>query len=113
MMADYYPLLASVMTALETSSAELRRRLYESARTGFLEQMSKHDPPLNQSYIKQEQIALEEAIRRIEAEQVSRRAQLVPPIKDNTARTREVTEMRALPETPSDSIGGANTARSA
>ena len=71
-MANYYPLLASVMAALETSSAESRRRLYESARTGFLEQMSKHDPPLNQSYLKQERIAFEEAIRKVEAEQMSR-----------------------------------------
>jgi hypothetical protein len=71
-MANYYPLLANVISALENSSAEVRRRLYESARTGFLEQMSKHDPPLNQSYIKQERIAFEEAIRKVEAEQISR-----------------------------------------
>jgi len=44
-MADYYPLLSGVMADLENSSAELRRRLYESIRNGFVEQMRKHDPP--------------------------------------------------------------------
>lgn len=73
-MTDYYPLIASVIAALEDNSAELRRRLYESARTGFLNQMLKHEPPLGESFIKQEQIALEEAIRKVEAEQMSRLA---------------------------------------
>jgi hypothetical protein len=73
-MADYYPLIASVIAALENNSAELRRRLYESTRSGFLIQMRKHDPPLEESVITKEQIALEEAIRRVEAEQVSRLA---------------------------------------
>jgi hypothetical protein len=71
-MANYYPLIAGIIAALEDNSAELRRRLYENARTGFLHQMLKHDPPLGESSIKQEQIALEEAIRRVEAEQMSR-----------------------------------------
>jgi len=71
-MANYYPLIASIIEALENSSAELRRRLYENARSGFLEQMRKHDPPLDESYIKKEQIAFEEAIRDVEAEQMSR-----------------------------------------
>ena len=71
-MANYYPLIAGVVDALENSSAELRRRLYESARAGFLEQMRKHDPPLDESYIRKEQTALEEAIRKVEAEQMNR-----------------------------------------
>jgi hypothetical protein len=53
-------------------SAELPRRLYENARAGFREQMRKRDPPLDESHIKKEQIALEEAIRKVEAEQMSR-----------------------------------------
>jgi len=59
--------------------------------------MRKHDPPLKDSYVKQEQIAFEEAIRKVEAEQVSRRAQAGPHIKDNTARTRAATEAAAEP----------------
>ena len=71
-MPDYYPLLTSVVAAFETSTSEFRRRLYESARIGFLDQMRKHQPPLDESYITQEQIALEEAIRKVEAEQLGR-----------------------------------------
>ena len=50
----------------------MRRRLYESIRNGFVEQMRNHDPPLMDSHITQEQIALEEAIRKVEAEQMGR-----------------------------------------
>jgi len=71
-MANYYPLIAGIVDALENSSAELRRRLYENARTGFLEQMRKHDPPLDESYIRKEQTDFEDAIRKVEAEQMSR-----------------------------------------
>jgi hypothetical protein len=71
-MANYYPLIAGVIAALEDNSAERRRRVYESTRAGFLNQMLKHDPPLSESSMKQEQIALEEAIRKVEAEQMSR-----------------------------------------
>jgi hypothetical protein len=71
-MANYCPLLANIIAALENDSAELRRRIYESARNGFLEQMRRHDPPLMDSHIKQEQIAFEEAIRKVEAEQMGR-----------------------------------------
>ena len=73
-MADYYRLLSSVIEALEGTSAEVRRRLYDSARTGFLEQMRKREPHLADSYINQQQIAMEEAIRRIEKEQMNRPA---------------------------------------
>ena len=73
-MADYYRLLSSVIEALEGTSAEVRRRLYDSARTGFLEQLRKREPPLADSYINQQQIAMEEAIRRVEKEQMSRPA---------------------------------------
>ena len=71
-MANYYPLIAGVVDALKNSSAELRRSVYENARIGFLEQMRKHDPPLDDSCIRKEQMAFEEAIRKVEAEQMSR-----------------------------------------
>ena len=73
-MADYYELLSNVVKALDGTSAEVRRRLYDSARTGFVEQMRKREPPLADSYINQQQIAMEEAIRRVEREQMNRRA---------------------------------------
>ena len=69
-MADYYQLLSGVVTALEDNSAAVRRRIYENMRTGFLEQMRKRDPPLADAHVTQEQIALEEAIRKVEKEQM-------------------------------------------
>jgi len=69
-VADYYQLLSGVVTALEDNSAAVRRRIYENMRTGFLEQMRKRDPPLADAHVTQEQIALEEAIRKVEKEQM-------------------------------------------
>jgi hypothetical protein len=71
-MANYYPLIAGIVDALEDSSAELRRRIDENARAGFLEQMRKRVPPLDESYIRKEQTAFEEAIRKVEAKQMGR-----------------------------------------
>jgi len=69
-VADYYQLLSGVVTALEDNSAAVRRRIYENMRTGFLEQMRKRDPPLADAHVTQEQIALEEAIRKVEKKQM-------------------------------------------
>jgi hypothetical protein len=74
MVPNYYPLLSSVVAALENTSAEVRRRLYDSARTGFVEQMRKREPPLVDSYISEQQIAMEEAVRRVEQEHMSQPA---------------------------------------
>jgi hypothetical protein len=99
-MADYYQLLSSVIEALEGTSAEVRRRLYENARTGFLEQMRKREPPLADSYISQQQIAMEEAIRRVEKEQMSRparREEVPAPAKTGIAVSRSAATEEARP----------------
>jgi hypothetical protein len=74
-MTDYYPLLANVVAALEPNTAEVRRQLYESARVGFPNYIGALGGPLSDSEITRERTALEEVIRRIEAEQVARLAQ--------------------------------------
>jgi len=70
-MADYYPLLASVIAAIEPNTAEARRQIYESARVGFPNYLGNLDPPLSDSEITRERTALEEVIRRLEAEQMA------------------------------------------
>jgi hypothetical protein len=70
-MTNYYPLLASVVGALETNTAEARRQLYESARVGFPNYLGNLDPPLSDSEATRERTALEEVIRRLEAEQMA------------------------------------------
>jgi hypothetical protein len=73
-MADYYPLIAGVVAALDRNTAEVRRAIYENMRAGFLDQMRKRDPPLSEADIAQQRLSLEEAIRKVEAEQLGRMA---------------------------------------
>jgi hypothetical protein len=70
-MANYYPLMASVVATLEPNTAEARRQLYDSARVGFPNYLGNLDPPLSDSEITRERTALEEVIRRLEAEQMA------------------------------------------
>jgi AAA+ ATPase superfamily predicted ATPase len=70
-MTNYYPLLASVVAALEPNTAEARRQLYESARVGFPNYLGNLDPPLSDAEVTRERTALEEVIRRLEAEQMA------------------------------------------
>jgi hypothetical protein len=70
-MADYYPLVATVAAALDHNTAEARRQLYENMRTGFPAYMGKIGRPLADAEVTPERTALEEAIRKFEAEQVA------------------------------------------
>jgi hypothetical protein len=70
-MTNYYPLLASVVATLEPNTAEARRQLYDSARVGFPNYLGNLDPPLSDSDVTRERTALEEVIRRLEAEQMA------------------------------------------
>jgi hypothetical protein len=67
-MADYHPLIASAVAGLDKNTGEARRTLYDRARTALVAQLRGVDPPLNDSDITRERLALEEAIRKVEAE---------------------------------------------
>ena len=67
-MAEYYPLIARAVGGLEDKSGEKRRALYERARAALVAQLRSADPALDESQITRERLALEEAIRRVEAE---------------------------------------------
>jgi len=67
-MADYYPLIAKAVAGLERNSGEARRSLYERARTALVAQLRGVTPALSESDITRERLALEEAIRKVEAE---------------------------------------------
>jgi len=69
-MTNYYPLLASVVATLDPNTAEARRQLYDSARVGFPTYLGNLDPPLSDSDVTRERTAIEEVIRRLEAEQM-------------------------------------------
>ncbi len=71
-MADYYPLISRAVAGLEKNSGEARRAVYERARAALLAQLRGVTPALNESDITRERLALEEAIRKVEAESARR-----------------------------------------
>ena len=67
-MADYYPLISRAVAGLEKNNGENRRALYERARAALVAQLRGVAPALDESDITRERLALEEAIRKVEAE---------------------------------------------
>jgi hypothetical protein len=67
-MADYYPLISRAVAALDKNNGENRRAIYERARTALLAQLRGVTPALAESDITRERLALEESIRKVEAE---------------------------------------------
>jgi hypothetical protein len=109
-MADYYPLIARAVAGLKTNAGEARRSLYERARTALITQLRGIDPPLSESDITRERLALEEAIRKVESE-VARRVNLQPPRTEPISRPR-ATSPRAPAESEASPPRGADaTAR--
>jgi hypothetical protein len=71
-MADYHPLIARAVNGLDKNTGEIRRALYERARGALVNQLRSVEPALEESDITRERLALEEAIRKVEAEAVKR-----------------------------------------
>lgn len=67
-MADYYSVLKKTVGALPQNTGAARREIYQRARKAIVAQLKAYDPPLSPSEITTEQLRLEEAIRKIEAE---------------------------------------------
>ena len=67
-MADYHPLIARAVAGLERNTGDARRALYERARTALVAQLRGVTPALSESDVTRERLALEEAIRKVEAE---------------------------------------------
>ena len=92
-MADYFPLVARAVAGLDKNTGESRRALYERARAALLNQLRSVEPALGASDITRERLALEDAIRRVEAEAARRTrsetaegAQSRPSISDQGLR---------------------------
>lgn len=72
-MADYYPLIARAIAALDpAASGESRRALYERARAALIAQLRSVQPALSESEIVRERLGLEEAVRKVESETAQR-----------------------------------------
>ena len=67
-MADFYPLIAKAVSGLDKNTGENRRALYDRARSALVSQLRGVEPPLDETDITRERLALEEAIRKVEAE---------------------------------------------
>jgi hypothetical protein len=67
-MIYYHPLLLQAIAALPDNDGAARRALYERAKAALLTELRAVKPPLSEFEITRERLALEEAIRRIEAE---------------------------------------------
>jgi hypothetical protein len=99
-MTDYYPLIGKAVAGLEKNTGEARRMLYERARTALVSQLRNLTPPLSESDITRERLALEEAIRKVEAE-AARRLRMEAPRPDIASGMRpgepSLAEGRAAP----------------
>jgi hypothetical protein len=69
-MADYYRLIAQAVEGLEDNTELNRRAIYDLARSAMLVKLRGITPALSASDIDREQVALGDAIRRVEAEAV-------------------------------------------
>ncbi len=92
-MADYYPLIARAISGLDpNASGESRRALYERARTALISQLRSVEPALTEAEITRERLALEEAVRKVEAEAVQRQRSAQrpdqPPSRPEPPRSR-------------------------
>lgn len=116
-MADYHPLISRAIAGLEQNTGENRRVLYERARGALVNQLRGVDPPLDESDITRERLALEEAIRQVETEAAEREAQAAPPPAPDAPPSLRDQALRDFRETMAEAegLGGAaaNTARSA
>src|ERR1700724_3275967 len=101
-MTDYYPLIAKAVAGLEKNTGDQRRALYERARTALVAQLRGLDPPLTESEITRERLALEESIRKVEAE-AARKARIEMPRIDPVTVTRPA-EARRRDEKPLASL---------
>jgi len=98
-MTDYYPLIARAVDGLTKNTGDARRALYERARSALVTQLRGVEPALSESDITKERLALEESIRKVEAE-AARKALAEPK---SSARTEPRFEIRSPVSPPRSS----------
>ena len=93
-MADYYPLIARAVSGLDKNTGENRRALYDRARVALVDQLRGVQPALEESDITRERLALEEAIRKVEAETAKRVRADTPEPEEPSLRDRGLRDFR-------------------
>jgi hypothetical protein len=100
-MADYYPLIARAVAGLDPNApGESRRALYERARTALISQLRSVQPALSEAEITRERLALEDAVRRVEAEFARRAPAPEMPHPDAPAAEPDEAPHAAPPKSP-------------
>ncbi len=97
-MADYYPLISRAVAGLEKNNGENRRALYERARSALIAQLRGVTPALPESDITRERLALEESIRKVEAESARQFSQTT--LRSRTAEPDRWEERAPPPPSP-------------
>lgn len=102
-MADYHPLIARAVSGLEKNTGENRRALYQRAREALVAQLRGVQPALDESEITRERLALEEAIRKVEADaaRATRETITRPVIPKRPESPRPVPRAPVMPGPPS------------
>lgn len=100
-MADYYPVLKRAISSLPSGSGEARRAVYEKARVALLRQLSSYNPPLSPTEIADQRVALEDCIRRVEAEVAGVADEA--PVSTEPAPAAPPPVARATPPAPEES----------
>jgi hypothetical protein len=104
-MADYYPLIARAVGGLDKNTGDARRALYERARTALVNQLRGVEPALSESEITRERLALEEAIRKVEAESARHSRADAPRPGAKSAGEEPPARPKAPPTLPRAEIG--------
>jgi hypothetical protein len=86
-MANYHPLITRAVEGLANNTADGRRTLYERARAALVAQLRGIDPPLSEAEITRERLALEDAIRKVEAESVRKARSEARPAAPHSIQT--------------------------
>lgn len=106
-MTDYFPLIARAVDGLDTNTGEARRALYERARNALVTQLRSVEPALPETDITKERLALEDAIRKVEAD-AARKSR----VEAREPRAAPPPPQRDRPISPAD-VGRSDVRRSA
>ena len=84
--SNYHRLIARAVKGLDRSSAEARQLIYERARKALIAHLRFNQPGLPKEVIVKERLALEDAIRKIEAEATRKSRTEIPRAPERPSR---------------------------
>jgi hypothetical protein len=92
-MTDYYPVIARAVSGLTADSPQARQQLYERARKIVDAELHSRNPPIPAPEMLRQHFALENAIRKVEAESTSLS---LPTVKAREIRSEKPKDNRTV-----------------